>query len=94
MGEHGEVFVGFDAAKLKHAVAIAEAGPKDEARFPGEVENRPATIERMIKKLARRHRSEAGPTGYGLCRQMQLLDHHCLVVPPTLLPNRSGEENG
>ena len=30
MGEHGEVFVGFDAAKLKHAVAIAEAGPKDE----------------------------------------------------------------
>jgi transposase len=26
MGEHSEVFVAFDTAKLKHAVAIAEAG--------------------------------------------------------------------
>jgi transposase len=41
----------------------------------GEIENR-ATIERLIKKLARRHNRlqvwfEAGPTGYGLYRQMQ-----------------------
>lgn len=56
MGEHSEVFVGFDTAKLKHAVAIAEGGREGEVRFLGEIENRPATIEKMIKKLARQYR--------------------------------------
>jgi hypothetical protein len=97
MGEHSEVFVGFDTAKLKHAVAIAEGGREGEVRFLGEIENRPATIEKMIKKLARRYRKlhvcfEAGPTGYGLYRQVQALGHDCLVVAPALIPRRSGEQ--
>src|SRR5215475_15531141 len=96
MGEHSEVFVAFDTAKLKHAVALAEAGRGGEIRFLGEVENQPATVERLIKKLARRYGKlqvcfEAGPTGYGLYRQMQALGHDCLVVAPALIPRRSGE---
>jgi transposase len=96
MGEHSEVYVAFDTAKLKHAVAIAEGGRGGELRFVGEIENRPATIERLIKKLARRYKRlqvcfEAGPTGYGLYRQMQALGHDCLVVAPALIPWRSGE---
>lgn len=96
MGEHNEVYVAFDTAKLKHAVAIAEGGRGGEIRFVGEVENRPATIERLVKKLAGRHKRlqvcfEAGPTGYGLYRQMQALGHDCLVVAPSLIPKRSGE---
>jgi transposase len=96
MGEHSEVYVAFDTAKLKHAVAVAEGGRGGEIRFVGEIENRPATIERLIKKLARRHKKlqvcfEAGPTGYGLYRQMQALGHDCLVVAPALIPRRSGE---
>jgi transposase len=96
MGEHSEVYVAFDTAKLKHAVAIAEGGRAGEIRFVGEIENRPATIERLIKKLARRYKKlqvcfEAGPTGYGLYRQMQALGHDCLVVAPALIPRRSGE---
>lgn len=68
MGEHSEVFVAFDTAKLKHAVALAEGGRDGEVRFLGEVENRPAAIEKVIKKLAWRYRKlhvcfEAGPTG-------------------------------
>jgi len=87
MGEHSEVFVAFDTAKLKHAVAIAEGGRDGEVRFLGEIENQPAPIEKVIKKLARRYRKlhvcfEAGPTGYGLYRQMQELGHDCLVVAP------------
>ena len=79
MGEHSEVYVAFDTAKLKHAVAIAEGGRAGELRFLGEIENRPAAIERLIRKLARRHKKlqvcfEAGPTGYGLYRQMQMVD--------------------
>ena len=96
MGEHSEVFVAFDSAKLKHAVAIAEAGRGGEIRFLGEVENQPATVERLIKKLGRRYRKlqvcfEAGPTGYGLYRQIQALGYACLVVAPALIPKRSGE---
>src|SRR5215468_2365519 len=96
MGEHSEVYVAFDTAKLRHAVAVAEGGRAGEVRFVGEIENRPATIERLIKKLGRRYKKlhvcfEAGPTGYGLYRQMQALGHECLVVAPALIPRRSGE---
>jgi hypothetical protein len=82
MGDHSEVFVAFDTATLKHSVAIAEAGDEREVRFLGEIENRPATIERVIGKLARRYKKlqvcfEAGPTEYGLYRQMQALGRDC-----------------
>src|SRR5271157_1680360 len=34
---------------------------------------------------------EAGPSGYGLYRQVKALGHDCLVVAPALIPKRSGE---
>jgi len=96
MGQYSEAFVAFDVAKLKHAVAIAESGRAGEVRFLGEVENQPAAIERTIKKLSKRYDRlhvcfEAGPTGYGLCRQVRELGHDCTVVAPALIPKRSGE---
>jgi transposase len=91
-----EAFVAFDVAKMKHAVAIAEGGRSGEVRFIGEIENKPATIERMIKKLGKRYAPlhicfEAGPTGYGLYRQMRDLGHDCMVIAPALIPKRAGE---
>ena len=91
-----EAFVAFDVAKLKHAVAIAEGCRGGEVRFIGEIENKPATIERMIKKLGKRYAPlhicfEAGPTGYGLYRQMRDLGHDCMVIAPALIPKRAGE---
>ena len=70
MGKHSEVFVAFDVAKKKHAVAVAEGGRTGEVRFLGDVENSPLAIERTIKRLAERYDRlrvcfEAGPTGYG-----------------------------
>jgi transposase len=96
MGEYRAAFVGFDVAKAKHAVAIADGGRNGELRFLGEVENVPASIERLIKQLAARHGRlqvcfEAGPTGYGLYWQIQALGHDCLVVAPALIPRRAGE---
>jgi transposase len=96
MTEYSEAFVAFDVAKAKHAVAVAEGGRRGEVRFLGEIENTPATLERMIKKLAGRYGRlhvcfEAGPTGYGLYRQIQDLGHDCMVVAPALIPKRSGE---
>ena len=96
MGKHSDGFVAFDTVKLKHAVAIAEGGRQGEIRFLGEIANQPATIERLIRKLAGRYSKlqvcfEAGPTGYGLYRQIRGLGHECMVVAPALIPRRSGE---
>ena len=52
MGKHSEVFVAFDVAKKKHAVAIAEGGRTGEVRFLGDVENSSLPIERTVKRLA------------------------------------------
>src|SRR4051794_3469066 len=81
----GEVYVGLDVSKLKVSVALAEAGRDGEVRFLGEVENTPEGIGRLVAKLAKRHRRlafcyEAGPTGYGLHRQVTALGHDCAVV--------------
>lgn len=96
MGKYSEAYVAFDTAKLKHAVAIAEGGREGEIRFIGEIANQPAPIERLITKLAGRYSHlqacfEAGPTGYGLYRQIRGLGHDCLVVAPSLIPRRSGD---
>ena len=89
MGKHSEVFVAFDVAKRKHAVAIAEGGRTGEVRFLGDVENSPLPIERTIKRLADRY----GPLHvcFEAVRQVKALGHDCLVVAPALIPKRSGE---
>jgi len=95
MREYSEAFVAFDVAKTKHAVAIADGGRSGEVRFVGEIASLPAAVERLIRKLAGRYGKlhicyEAGPTGYGLHRQIEALGHACLVVAPALIPKRPG----
>src|SRR5215469_547480 len=96
MKQYNEAFVGIDTAKNKHAVAIADAGREGEIRYLGEIDSAPATVGRMIRKLAGRYKRlhfcyEAGPTGYGLYRQVGALGHDCIVVAPSLVPKRPGE---
>ena len=96
MKESSEAFIGFDTAKKKHAVAIADVGREGEIRYLGEIDSSPLTIERMIRKLAGRYEKlhfcyEAGPTGYGLYRQVRGLGYDCSVVAPSLIPKKSGE---
>jgi hypothetical protein len=60
----------------KHAVAIADVGREGEIRYLGEIDSSPAVVERVIGKLAGRYETlrvcyEAGPTGYGLYRQVR-----------------------
>ena len=97
MGEYSEAFVAFDTSKTKHAVAIADGGRGGEVRFLGDISSSPAAVERLIRKLAGRYGKlhfcyEAGPTGYGLYRQIQTLGHACLVIAPALIP--SGQASG
>lgn len=90
------VYVAFDVAKAKHAVAVGEPGRTGELHYLGEIENTPAAIDRLVAKLARRHGElhfcyEAGPTGYGLYRQIRALGHACTVAAPSLIPKKPGE---
>ena len=91
-----DLFVGIDVAKLRNAVAIAEAGRNGEIRYMGEFDASPENMTRLIRKLAAKHGKlhfcyEAGPTGYGLYRQILALGHECIVVAPSLIPRRSGD---
>jgi transposase len=95
--EHSEVFVGVDAAKLRHAVAVAEEGRRGEVRYIGEVGADAESVRRLASKLEKRHGRglhfcyEAGPTGYGLYRQLTKLGHRCTVVAPSLIPRKPGD---
>src|SRR6476469_8926164 len=101
MADYTEAFVAFDVAKIKHAVVVADSGRAGEVRFLGEVESRPATIERTIGKLAKRYHRlhvcfEAGPTGYGLLsagpRSRPRLHGGCAGLDPKALGRADQDE--
>lgn len=88
-------YVGLDTHADTIAVSIAEArGGKP--RYYGEIPNRAASVAKLVKRLGGegevlRFCYEAGPCGYGLCRQIEALGHVCEVVAPSLIPTRPGE---
>jgi transposase len=56
---------------------------------------RPATAK-LVRKLAGKYERltfcyEAGPTGYELYRQIKSLGHECIVVAPSLIPQKPGD---
>ena len=55
MAEVSAVFVGIDAAKSKHAVAIAEPGRDGEVRYFGEVDASAEAVRKMLTRLATEH---------------------------------------
>ena len=93
MGEYSEAFVAFDVAKKKHAVAIAEGGRRGEVRFLGEIENSPAAIERVIKKLAGRYDRLHVCFEAALVREWAALWALILVVPVTSSERRLAYPN-
>ena len=91
-----EVFVGIDTTKARNAIAIAEGGRQGEVRYLGEFDSTPDAVAKLVRKLGDRYATlhfcyEAGPTGYGLYRQILAMGHGCTVVAPSLIPRRPGE---
>ena len=89
-------YVALDTSKLRNAVAIAVDGRDGEVRYLGEIDNTPAAISKLVRKLARQYTKvtfcyEAGPTGYGLYRQITGLGHECIVAAPSLIPRKPGD---
>jgi transposase len=96
MNDHSEAYVAFDTSKLRHAVAIAEAGRTGEVRFLGEIDSSEVATVKLIRKLAAKYRCltfcyEAGPTGYELYRLIRHLGHDCIVAAPSLIPKKPGD---
>jgi transposase len=94
--DHSVAYVALDTSKLRNAVAIAEAGRNGEIRYLGEIDNAPGATAKLARRLARKHAAltfayEAGPTGYGLYRQIKSLGHDCIVVAPSLIPQKPGD---
>jgi len=94
--DHSVAYVALDTSKLRNAVAIAEAGRDGEIRYLGEIDNAPAATAKLARRLAKKHATltfayEAGPTGYGLYRQIKNLGHDCIVVAPSLIPHKPGD---
>src|SRR4051812_49551224 len=57
---------------------------------------KPEAVRRLVTKLAGKYGQllfcyEAGPTGYGLQRQIAALGHEGVVIAPSLIPKRPGE---
>jgi transposase len=96
MSNLSEAFVAFDTSKLRNAVAIADAGRAGEVRFLGEIDNTPAATAKLVRKLASKYARltfcyEAGPTGYGVHRQITGLGYECMVCAPSLIPRKPGD---
>ena len=96
MQQNIRVFVGLDTSKMKISVALADDGRQGEVRFLGDIDNTPDAMKRLVNKLTGKYQQllfcyEAGPTGYGLHRQITALGHDCSVIAPSLIPKRPGE---
>jgi hypothetical protein len=72
------LFVGLDVHKTTIAVALADGAAGMEVRFYGTIPNTPDSVRALSRKLAKDGHSlqfyyEAGPSGYGVQRQLSRL---------------------
>jgi transposase len=95
MREFNSIYVGLDVHKATIAAAVAR-GIQGEVTYYGEIENTPAAVRKLVKRLSPNGEVlsvcyEAGPCGYGLHRELTALGHDCAVVAPSLIPRKAGE---
>ena len=93
----GIIWVGMDAHKKAINVAVLSEYEQESQRWT--VENKPAAIRRVVKKLVREAHGrevrccyEAGPCRYALQRQIESSGPViCEVVAPSLIPRKPGD---
>jgi len=85
--------VGLDVHKESIAIAVAEP-EGGEPSLVGTIPNDTRLLLRMLKRMggAKKVRCcyEAGPTGYGLQRDVAAAGYRCEVVAPSLVPKQIG----
>ena len=87
-------FVGLDVHKESIAIAVAD-GDGSAPENVATVANNTAALVKRLKRLgagaALKCCYEAGPTGYGLQRDLSAAGIGCLVVAPSLVPRKAGD---
>jgi transposase len=84
-------FVGLDVHADSIAIAVAEPGRGE----PDLLATIPNDTARLLKRLRRLGQVkccyEAGPTGFGLHRDLTAAGVDCIVVAPSLVPQKAGD---
>ncbi len=84
-------FVGLDVHADSIAIAVAEPGRGE----PSGLSTIPNDTVMLLKRLRRLGRVkccyEAGPTGFGLHRDLAAAGVDCIVVAPSLVPTKAGD---
>jgi transposase len=84
-------FVGLDVHAESIAIAVADPGRGQ----PALLATIPNDVVALMKRLRRLGRVkccyEAGPTGFGIQRELSSAGIDCVVVAPSLVPARSGD---
>ena len=94
MDERIKFFVGLDVHKDSISIAACDMS-REPARFVGTVSS---DVHQVIKALSKAGEPseicvvyEAGPTGYGLYRELRRRGYRCEIVAPSLIPRRAGD---
>jgi transposase len=94
MNERIKFFVGLDAHKDSTSIAACEAG-RDPSRFVGTIGPDVQTLFKVLAKAGDPTQVsvvyEAGPTGYGMYRELCQRGYRCEIVAPSLIPRRPGD---
>jgi transposase len=94
MDESINFFVGLDAHKDSISVAVCEAG-REPSRFVGTLGPDVQGVLKTLRKYGPARQVsvvyEAGPTGYGLHRELTRRGYRCEIIAPSLIPRRAGE---
>jgi transposase len=95
MDERIKFFVGLDVHKDTISIAACDGGSREPARFVGTVSS---DVRQVLKTLAKAGEPgevsvvyEAGPTGFGLYRELRGRGYRCEIIAPSLMPRRPGE---
>lgn len=94
MEDDSTLYVGLDVHK--DSITVAYATGMGEVELLGKIRSTDAEVDRMSKRLQSKARHvfmvyEAGPCGYGLCRQLIAKGFDCMVCAPSLIPRKRGE---
>ncbi|MDM0110499.1 IS110 family transposase [Variovorax sp. J22R24] len=94
MEDDSTLYVGLDVHK--DSITVAYAAGMGEVELLGKIRSTDAEVDRMSKRLQSKARHvfmvyEAGPCGYGLCRQLVSKGFDCMVCAPSLIPRKPGE---
>src|SRR6266540_2670465 len=84
-------FVGLDVHAESIAIAVAEPG-RGEPRVLATIPNDTAMLRKRLRRLGRvKCCYEAGPTGFGLYRDLTAAGIDTVVVAPSLVPTKAGD---